>query len=106
MNGKLIAIISYIPVLGWLVAFVAYMTNDQKSSLAGFHVRQALGIQMLFWGGSSILGFFGLSLFLSIFSLICLAFWILGLLGALKDEEKPVIFIGEYFQEWFGNLIR
>jgi uncharacterized membrane protein len=106
MNGKLIAILSYIPVLGWFIAFVVYMTNNEKSSLAGFHIRQALGLQMTFWGGSSILGYFGLSLLLSLFALVCLAFWVLALLGALKEEEKPVVFIGAYFQEWFGNIIR
>lgn len=106
MNGKLIALISYLPFLGWIVAFVLYLENQTKDSIARFHLRQSLGLQILFLGGSMILGFFRVYFLLFPFELICLALWVLGLLSALKEEEKPVFYVGPYFQDWFKNFIK
>lgn len=106
MTGKNIALLSYIPLIGWIIAFVLYLENNTKDSLARFHLRQTLGLQILFLGGSMILAFFRIYFLLFPFELICLALWILGLLSALKLEEKPVFYIGHYFQEWFKNFIR
>jgi hypothetical protein len=33
-----------------------------------------------------------------------LILWIIGLIGAIKGEEKPVPLLGEQFQEWFRNI--
>jgi uncharacterized membrane protein len=106
MNGKTIALISYIPFIGWLIAFILYLENNTKDSLARFHLRQTLGIQIMSIGGSIILGFFRMYFLLGPFDLICFALWILGLLSALKEKEKPVFYVGPYFQEWFKNFIR
>ncbi len=106
MNGKNIALISYIPFIGWLIAFILYLENNTKDSLARFHLRQTLGIQIISIGGSIILGFFRVYILLGPFDLACFALWILGLLSALKGQEKPVFYVGPYFQEWFKNFIR
>lgn len=106
MNGKNIALLSYIPFLGWIIAFVLYFESKTKDSIARFHLRQTLGLQILFLGGSMILGFFRVYFLLFPFEIICFALWIVGLLNALKDEQKPVFYIGHYFQEWFKNFIR
>lgn len=106
MNGKLIALISYIPLVGWIAAFVLYLENRTKDSIARFHLRQSLGLQIMFIGGSIILGFFRIYFLLLPFELICFALWILGLLSALKEQEKPVYYVGAYFQDWFKNFIQ
>jgi len=106
MNGKLIALLSYIPFLGWIIAFVLYLENQTKDSIARFHLRQALGLQIMFIGGSMILGFFRVYFLFFPYELICLALWVQGLLYASKGEEKPVFYIGHYFQDWFKNFIR
>ena len=40
MDGKMIAIISYFTLVGWIVAFVLHQQSSPKSSLAAFHLRQ------------------------------------------------------------------
>jgi uncharacterized membrane protein len=106
MNGKNIALLSYVPLLGWIIALVLYLENNTKDSIARFHLRQTLGLLILFIGGTMILGFFGIAFLIYPFELICFVLWILGLLSALKNEEKPVLFVGHYFQDWFKNFIR
>jgi hypothetical protein len=30
--------------------------------------------------------------------------WVIGLMGAINGQEKPVPILGEKFQEWFKSL--
>jgi len=41
-DGKLMAIISYITVIGTFVAFI--MNQNKHNSFASFHIRQTVGI--------------------------------------------------------------
>lgn len=41
---------------------------------------------------------------IGIVSYITLIGWIIGLVSAVNGEEKPVPFVGGYFQEWFKGL--
>lgn len=106
MNGKSIALISYIPLIGWIVAFVLYLENNTKDSIARFHLRQTLGLLITYIGGTMILAFFKIGFLFLPLQLASAALWILGLLAALRGDEKPVILVGEYFQDWFKNFIR
>ena len=38
IDGKTIAIISYLTWIGWIIAFVLY--NSNKSKLAAYHLRK------------------------------------------------------------------
>jgi len=42
IQGKDIALISYLTLIGLLIAFV--MNNDKKYEFAKFHIRQSLGM--------------------------------------------------------------
>lgn len=44
MDGKSIAIISYLTIIGWIIAYVMYGNN--KSQLAIYHLRQSLFIML------------------------------------------------------------
>ena len=44
-EGKMIAIISYITVIGTLIAFI--MNQNKHNYFASFHIRQAIGIFLL-----------------------------------------------------------
>ncbi|MEM8524786.1 MAG: hypothetical protein AAGG68_09080 [Bacteroidota bacterium] len=100
-SPKTIAIISYITIIGWMIALI--MNNRERSSLGNFHVRQALGLHLLFLvarmtpfilGGaiSSILFFATLTLL------------IIGIMDAVNEKEKPLPIVGEAFQEWFKSV--
>ncbi|MBP2832721.1 hypothetical protein J8281_11040 [Aquimarina sp. U1-2] len=98
-QGKTSAIVAYITIIGTIIAF--FMNNDTKNQFASFHIRQALGIHISFYVIGALVTFFDswpISLAFYIFIFIL---WIFGLLTALKEEQKPVPFLGPYFQQWF-----
>ncbi len=94
-SGKNIAIISHLTPLGWIIALIM---NKDKSELGSFYIRQVLGI----W----ILGFLlGLIPLLNLIAwVIPLALWIMSLIGAFGESKKPVMIVGDLFQDWFKSL--
>ena len=109
-NGKTIALISYLTIVGWIVAYVMY--SSQKTALAAFHLRQSiflfiLGIilyiaNMIFflipvlgWIMNIVLLLAGIGLFV---------LWLIGLIAAINGEQKAVPVVGEKAQEMFKGL--
>ena len=83
MNKKTTGIVAYITWIGLLIALVA---GDMEG--AKFHVNQALVI-MLF----SLLSVIPcIGWIWAVFMLVC---WIMGLIAAINEEEKPVPLIGQ-----------
>ena len=101
-DGKLIAIVSYITVIGTIIAFI--MNQNKHNYFASFHIRQAIGIfivGLLVNFISRYSNFDGLNMILGIGVFIL---WIIGLIGAIRGEEKLVPLLGQQFQEWFRNI--
>ena len=95
MNAKTTSIVSYITIIGWLVA---YFAGDKEG--AKFHLNQSLVINIASlingWVLSWILAFIPIvgpivSWIISIFILVV---WIIGLIAAIKQEEKIVPILG------------
>ncbi|MCZ4319583.1 hypothetical protein O4H26_11325 [Aequorivita viscosa] len=101
-NGKTVAIIAYITLIGWIIALV--MNNGNKTALGTYHVRQALGIMCIGVILSIISGFLNIYILSRIVYLAVLVLWILGLISAVQGEMKPVPVVGEKFQEWFKGI--
>lgn len=100
-EGKTMAIISYIFWLGLVIAI--FMNNKDKNTFTSFHIRQSFGI-LLFnlaagFAFNYIHPFFG-----GIIAVTSVILWILGLLSALKGDEKEVPFLGKLFQDLFKGL--
>ncbi len=100
-EGKTMAIISYITLIGIIVAFV--MNNDKKNPFAAFHIRQNVGILMLAVVINLIARFVPVP-FIGLLGLFPLVLWVIGLIGAIQGEEKKVPLLGEQFQEWFKTI--
>lgn len=101
-EGKTMAIISYMTVIGTLIAFL--MNQNKHNYFASYHIRQSIGIFTIgllvnFLQRFSNFGWLDMILGIGVFVL-----WIIGLIGAIQGEEKPVPFLGEQFQEWFRNI--
>ena len=101
-EGKTIAIISYITIIGTIIAFI--MNQDKKNSFAAFHIRQALGLALLFLVISFLDRIIGFGWTERLLNLGVLALVIIGILGAIQGEEKKVPLLGDQFQEWFRNI--
>ena len=103
-EGKGLAIISYITIIGSIIAF--FLNNDKKNPFTSFHTRQALGLWLTFF----VLGWV-VSAFNSWF--ITLGFWIFfgvlfifGFVNAIAGKDQTVPLLGESYQKWFSNLVK
>ena len=96
-DGKNVAIIAHITIIGWIIAFV--MNNGEKKSEYGsFYIRQMLGLSIL----GLILNF--IPVVGQILSLVIFVFWIMSIIGAFSGSKKLTPFLGQYFQDWFKSL--
>lgn len=100
------AIVSYLTILGFLVAIL--INSNKPTQLGAFHLRQTLGLFLL----TAVLGIGGFVFFiipvlgwLAYAALWVLFFvsWVLGLLAAIGGRMTPVPLIGAHFQRWFEN---
>lgn len=101
-NGKTVAVIAYITLIGWIIALI--MNNGNKTLLGSYLVRQALGIMCVAIVLNILAGFLDFSIISWIVWVGVLVFWILGLVSAVQGEMKPVPVLGEKFQEWFKGI--
>ena len=101
-EGKTIAIISYITVIGTLVAFI--MNQNKQNFFASFHIRQALGVFLVYLLVNFTQGFIDIGWVDNILTMGVLVLWVFGLIGAVQGEERRVPLLGDQFQEWFRNI--
>ncbi|MBW6483458.1 MAG: hypothetical protein K0B10_10415 [Vicingaceae bacterium] len=108
--GKTVAIISYITIIGFIIAVVMHNDNNNKSELGAFHIRQALGIFItgfslmilsLIFAFIPILGWM-IVVLIQISYIGLFVFWILGLIAAVNAEKKALPIIGDFYQ----NLLK
>lgn len=101
-ESKNIAIISYLTIIGFIVAYVMHSKN--KTDFAAFHIRQAFGIGILGLIAYPINGIPVLRIVSFVIFSVCLILIILGLLSASQGEKKPVPVVGKYFQDLFAGI--
>lgn len=101
-NGKTVAIIAYLTVIGWIIALI--MNNSNKTVFASYHIRQALGIMCVGVLLNILVSFLGIPLLSWIGWAAVIVLWLLGILSAIQGEMKPVPVLGIQFQEWFKGI--
>ena len=110
MDGKTIAVISYLTIVGWVIAYV--MNSNNKSQIAIYHIRQSLFLMLaaiVFYTVQTMLlliPYLGwLIALLSIpIGIALLILWIMGLIAAINGEEKPVPLVGQKAQELLSSI--
>ncbi len=99
-----IALISYITLIGLIVAFV--MNNDKKQPFASYHIRQAIGLNVtgLALGVINVIPVLGW--IVSIIGLFVLLYMnIMGIVNALNKKEAPLPILGKQYEEWFKSVL-
>ncbi|WP_343531786.1 DUF4870 domain-containing protein [Pedobacter sp.] len=113
-NGKTASIISYFTIIGWLIAYFA-MHKDNRTELGSYQLRQTLLLNIiaivLGWGIGFVLGILiattGMLSLIYISYLVQLAIfivWLIGLIGAINGQKKPMPIIGEKAQTMFASI--
>lgn len=98
MNKKTTDIVAYLTPLGFILAFLAGTKTESR-----FHLNQALVLilaEVLVEIVDAILAHIPLinvvaSILLAIVAIGLFVLWIMGLVSAIKGEEKPVPVLGE-----------
>lgn len=101
-QNKNAAIVAYLTIIGTVIAI--FMNNENKSSFASFHIRQALGIFLTFFALGYPVGYFDSWMISSAFYIFFFILWIYGFMGALNNEEKKVPLLGDFYQNIFKSL--
>ncbi len=110
-EGKNTAITAYFTFVGTLIAWS--MNSENRNPYASFHIRQALGLNILFIligvlisGVSGIAAQKGFDIFLIIipFWLVFILLWAFGFTGALQGKWALIPIIGSVFQKWFKKI--
>ena len=101
-EGKSIAITSYILIVGALIAMS--MNADKKNPYASFHIRQAMGLSLLFVAlGYTLSGFWN-PMIVYPFWIFMSVLWGYGLFTAITGQVKPIPLLGGFFQKLFKSL--
>jgi uncharacterized membrane protein len=101
-EGKTMAIISHLWIIGLIIAF--FMNNSKKNSFASFYIKQMVGLNLAqFINGWVIYKFFGNTAGI-IVGVLLLVLWVISIIGAVKGEEKTIPVVGDQFQQWFKNI--
>lgn len=95
-DGKNVAIIAHITLIGWIIALI--MNSNNKSEFGSFYIRQMLGLGLIgiALGWIPILGL--------LVGLVLIVAWIMSLISAASGTMKPTFLFGQQFQEWFKSL--
>lgn len=101
-TGKFIAIISYLSIIGTIVAY--FMNQNKKSTFAGFHLRQSLGLWLTFAALGLVTSQFD-SWFATLgFYLFFGVLFIFGFANAVAGRAQAVPLLGELYQKWFTSF--
>jgi uncharacterized membrane protein len=102
-NGKVVAVVSYLTIIGWVIAY--FMNSSNKTELGSFHIRQSFGLVVVQLILSIVASF--LPSFYSVFGiagLVVFVFQIIGFIGAIQESTNPVPLIGAKLQSVFSSI--
>jgi uncharacterized membrane protein len=111
-EDRTVAILSYITIIGFVVAIVLHSSKPTK--LGAFHLRQMLGFIIAivaFWVCFMVIAFIPVVNLLTIVlgplgGLGFLIIWIMGLVAAIQGEAKPMPLVGAQFQKMLENTFK
>lgn len=108
MDNKTLSIVSYITVIGWIVAF--FVGKEKADNLLKYHLKQALGVVVL----SFVLGIAvqvvarilpALAMLISsVLYLISIGYMVIGILNAAGEKQKPLPIIGQWSDKTFSFI--
>lgn len=103
-EGKSIAIIAYITLIGLVIAFV--MNSDKKNSFAAYHIRQCVGLMCtgLALSVVNIIPVLGWIISAACM-LLLIALWLRSLINAVNGKEVPIPVLGTYYDKWFAGIM-
>ncbi|MBB6499195.1 DUF4870 domain-containing protein [Pedobacter cryoconitis] len=109
MNNKTLSILSYVTIIGWLIAYFSYKKEKTEDTLVRYHLEQGLGIFIL----SALLNIAlrivsqitpELASALSVLGYVVIVLWVFGIINAINEQKKPVPLFGKMFEGKFSFI--
>lgn len=109
MNNKTLAIIAYLTIIGWIIAYIQYKDKTERNPLVKYHLEQALGVfifGILLSIAITIIAYMvpAIAAVLSFVSFVPLILLIFGMIAAANEARSPVPVIGKLFEHKFSFL--
>src|SRR5690606_16078090 len=101
-GGKTNAIISYLTIIGTVIALV--MNNEKKNAFAAFHIRQTLGLFLTQFALGYFISSFDSWTATQVFWVILAICWLIGFSGAVTGVERKIPLIGDLYQKLFKSI--
>ncbi|MDT0676831.1 hypothetical protein [Autumnicola musiva] len=101
-EGKSAAIIAYITIAGTVIAY--FMNLERKHKIASFHIRQALGIHILFYLMGILASMFTGYMIPTAFYIFVLVLLFYGLITAVQGQQTEIPLLGHFFQKIFKSI--
>jgi uncharacterized membrane protein len=89
--NKMVAILGYVTLLGWLIAILFY--DKHKSNYTTFHLRQSLGL-IITGGILALIPLIGWLMNIGVFLV-----WLYAIYHATQGKQEKVPFLGNCYQE-------
>lgn len=106
MNNKTLSILSYVTIIGWIIAFVKSKDLSPKSDLVTYHLKQGFGIFLFSLVVNILLSVIVTIVpslyFLSYIGYVIFILWIFGIINAANEQKKPIPVIGQMFEDKFS----
>ncbi|WP_299128816.1 hypothetical protein [uncultured Winogradskyella sp.] len=101
-EGKTMSLVAYLTLLGTLIAFI--MNQDKKNPFTYFHLRQALGLGLLYIMIASVVSSFDSMMVSMSFWIFFSVLYLYGIFGAITGKTNIIPLLGKIFQNVFKTI--
>ena len=107
MTNRTMAIVAYITIIGWVVAYLSYRKSDDKSPLVKYHLTQSIGVILFSIALSIVSGVLvgilpALATVFYLISLSPLVLMLMGIITASNEAQRPIPLIGKLVEGKFN----
>lgn len=101
-GGKTLAFVAYLTLIGTLIAF--FMNQEKRNDFVSFHVRQALGLGLLYIAIGYIISSLDSMMVSMSFWIFFSVLFLYGIFGAMTGKANKIPLLGDFFQKLFNSL--
>jgi uncharacterized membrane protein len=101
-EGKTLAFVAYLTLIGTLIAF--FMNQEKRNTFTSFHVRQALGLGLLYIAIGYIVSSLDSMMVSMSFWVFFTVLFLYGIFGAITGNLNKIPILGDFFQNLFKTL--
>ncbi|MBC2844954.1 DUF4870 domain-containing protein [Winogradskyella flava] len=101
-EGKTYALVAYLTLIGTLIAF--FMNQEKRNDFTSFHIRQALGLGLLYIAIGYIVSSLDSMMVSMSFWVFFSVLFLYGLFGAITGKLNKIPILGDFFQNLFKSV--